>query len=194
MLLWHKCGFLYLFIKLCLNQSKNIFTRINNNDNIFKGESSFAVEMSELRSILKRSCDNSIVLGDELCSGTESISALSIFSSSVVKLNDRKTTFIFATHLHELCKIKQVTELDTIKFSHLKVIFDEETGELIYDRKLQDGNGHAIYGLEVCKAMDMDSDFLNYQNLARKDLIGEKQQILSQNNQNIIVMFIFTIV
>ena len=30
-----------------------IFSRIHNNDNIFKGESSFAVEMSELRSILK---------------------------------------------------------------------------------------------------------------------------------------------
>ena len=157
---------------------KNIFTRINNNDNIFKGESSFAVEMSELRSILKRSCSNSIVLGDELCSGTESISALSIFSSSVVKLNNNKTTFIFATHLHELCKIKQVTELDTIRFSHLKVIFDDKTGELIYDRKLQDGNGHAIYGLEVCKAMDMDSDFLKLSESIRKDLLGEKRQIL----------------
>ena len=32
-----------------------IFTRINNNDNLFKGLSSFAVEMSELRNILKRS-------------------------------------------------------------------------------------------------------------------------------------------
>jgi DNA mismatch repair protein MutS len=159
---------------------KNIFTRINNNDNIFKGESSFAVEMSELRSILKRTCSNSIVLGDELCSGTESISALSIFSSSVVKLNEKKTTFIFATHLHELCKIKQVTNLDTIRFAHLKVVFDEETGELIYDRKLQDGNGHAIYGLEVCKAMDMDSDFLKLSESIRKNLLGEKQQILEQ--------------
>ena len=37
-----------------------LFTRINNNDNLFKGKSSFAVEMSELRGILKRS--NSRVL------------------------------------------------------------------------------------------------------------------------------------
>ena len=74
-----------------------IFSRIHNNDNIFKGESSFAVEMSELRSILKRSNDKSIVLGDELCSGTESVSAQSIFASSVVKLSERKTNFIFAT-------------------------------------------------------------------------------------------------
>ena len=94
------------------------------------------------------------------------------------KLKKAKAKYIFATHLHELCKIKQVTELDTIRFSHLKVIFDEKTGELIYDRKLQDGSGHAIYGLEVCKAMDMDSDFLKLSESIRKDLLGEKQQIL----------------
>ena len=50
-----------------------IFTRISGNDNIFKGHSSFAVEMLELRCILNR-CDNrSLILGDELC-GTESTS------------------------------------------------------------------------------------------------------------------------
>ena len=43
---------------------KQIFTRILNNDNIFKRQSSFAVEMSELRGILKRADKNSLVLGD----------------------------------------------------------------------------------------------------------------------------------
>ena len=79
--------------------------------------------------------------------------------------------------MHELCKIKQVTELSTIRFAHLKVIFNEDTGELIYDRKLQDGSGQAIYGLEVCKAMDMDNDFLLLSEQIRKDLIGQKQTI-----------------
>ena len=44
-----------------------LFTRILGNDNIFKGLSTFAVEMSELRTILKNANDNSIILGDELC-------------------------------------------------------------------------------------------------------------------------------
>jgi DNA mismatch repair protein MutS len=173
-----QAGFYVAAKKFTYKPYKTLFTRINNNDNIFKGESSFAVEMSELRAILKRADNHSLVLGDELCSGTESISALSIFSSSVVKLNERNTTFIFATHLHELCKIRQVTELSTIRFAHLKVIFNEETGELVYDRKLQEGSGKAIYGLEVCKAMDMDSDFLLLSEQIRKDLIGQKQNIL----------------
>ena len=102
----------------------SLFTRINNNDNIFKGESSFAVEMSELRNILKRSDNKSLILGDELCSGTESISALSIFTASVKFLSKLKSSFIFATHLHELAKMKQINDLSNISMYHLKVIFD----------------------------------------------------------------------
>ena len=161
-----------------------LFTRIHNNDNIFKGESSFAVEMSELRSILKRSDNKSLVLGDELCSGTENISALSIFSSSVIKLSERKTNFVFATHLHDLCKIPQIMSLKNVNMFHLKVIFNEETKELIYDRKLEKGNGPTIYGLEVCRAMDMDNDFLLLSEKIRKQIIGENESILNNKKSH----------
>ena len=161
-----------------------IFSRINNNDNIFKGESSFAVEMSELRSILKRSDSNSIVLGDELCNGTESISAQSIFASSVMKLSERKCKFIFATHLHELCKLDEITNIDNMKMYHLKVIFDKENDKLIYDRKLEEGSGPAIYGLEVCKAMDMDDDFLQTANKIRRKLLNIDKNILEDKKSN----------
>ena len=56
---------------------KNIFSRILGNDNLFKGLSTFAVEMSELRHILRYTDENSLILGDELCSGTEIESAIS---------------------------------------------------------------------------------------------------------------------
>ena len=161
-----------------------IFTRISDNDNIFKGQSSFAVEMSELRSILKRSNQNSIVLGDELCSGTESVSAQSIFCSSVVKLSERKCNFIFATHLHELCKLEEIKILPNIEMFHLKVIFDKENDKLIYDRKLEKGSGPAIYGLEVCKAMDMDDDFLILANKIRKKILNIDENFLEENKSH----------
>ena len=161
-----------------------IFSRINNNDNIFKGESSFAVEMSELRSILKRSNKFSIVLGDELCCGTESVSAQSIFSASVVKLSERKCNFIFATHLHELCKLEEIKDLNNIETYHLKVIFDKDRDKLIYDRKLEKGSGPAIYGLEVCKAMDMDEDFLNLANKIRKKVLNIDNNFLEDNKSH----------
>jgi DNA mismatch repair protein MutS len=56
----------------------SIYSRILGNDNLFKGLSTFSVEMSELRIILKMADENSLILGDELCSGTETESALSI--------------------------------------------------------------------------------------------------------------------
>lgn len=188
-----QCGFFVAATKFVYRPYHHIFSRINNNDNIFKGESSFAVEMSELRSILKRANNQSLILGDELCSGTESISALSIFSASVIKLHERKSSFIFATHLHELCNIQKINDINGhgIRMCHLKVIYDPETGKLIYDRKLEEGNGQAIYGLEVCKAMDMDNDFLVLSEEIRKNLLGIKNTILenktSHYNSNIYI-------
>ena len=67
---------------------KNIFTRILGNDNLFKGLSTFAVEMCELRTILTQCDKNSLILGDELCSGTESDSALSIFVAGLEILHE----------------------------------------------------------------------------------------------------------
>ena len=74
---------------------KSIFTRILGNDNLFKGLSTFAVEMSELRTILNNATENSLVLGDELCSGTETTSATSIFMAGVIQLHNRESSFIF---------------------------------------------------------------------------------------------------
>ena len=155
-----------------------IFTRISDNDNIFKGQSSFAVEMSELRSILKRSDKNSIILGDELCSGTESVSAQSIFAAAVIRLAKKDINFIFATHLHELYKMDVIEILLNVKSFHLKVIFDEKTKKLIYDRKLEEGNGPAIYGLEVCKAMDLDEQFLKLANNIRKKILKIDEEVV----------------
>jgi DNA mismatch repair protein MutS len=118
------------------------------------------------------------VLGDELCAGTESISALSIFAASVKKLSKMRANFVFATHLHELSKMECITSLENVCMYHLKVIFDENSGKLIYDRKLTEGSGNSIYGLEVCKSMDMDQDFLEDANNIRQEIMGLKSTIL----------------
>jgi DNA mismatch repair protein MutS len=77
-----------------------IFTRILGSDNIFQGKSTFAVEMEELREILQLADNNTMVLGDELCSGTETTSGMAIVAAGVKYLINRGTSFVFATHLH----------------------------------------------------------------------------------------------
>jgi DNA mismatch repair protein MutS len=137
-----------------------IFTRILGNDNIFKGLSTFAVEMSELRTILRLADQNSLVLGDELCSGTENTSAISIFVAGIQKLHQTKSSFIFATHLHEIVNYSEITTLESVVFKHMSVIYNKEKDMLIYDRKLKNGPGNNMYGLEVCKSLKLPEDFL----------------------------------
>jgi DNA mismatch repair protein MutS len=137
-----------------------IFTRILGNDNIFKGLSTFAVEMSELRTILTQADENSLVLGDELCSGTENESALSIFTAGLELLHKRKSTFLFATHFHEIAKYNEIKSLDKLKMMHMAVVYNKETGKLVYDRRLKEGSGESMYGLEVCKSLSLPDDFL----------------------------------
>uniref|UniRef100_A0AB39J9E4 Muts7 n=1 Tax=Florenciella sp. virus SA2 TaxID=3240092 RepID=A0AB39J9E4_9VIRU len=167
---------------------KYIFTRIIGNDNIFKGLSTFGVEMSELRVILNNCNNNSLILGDELCSGTETDSALSIFNASLEVMSKNKSNFIFATHFHELPHLKTMKHLTNIKCKHLKVQFDNETQQMYYDRKMHDGQGETIYGLEVCKSLNLPDTFIDRCYEIRNEYIDNKDNILllktSKYNKN----------
>ena len=161
-----------------------IFTRILNNDNIFKRQSSFAVEMSELRGILKRADKRSLVLGDELCSGTETTSALSIVGAGLKKLSELKCSFIFTSHLHELMDIPLVQEISNLKINHLTIEYDEEKDLLIYHRNLVPGSGPPIYGLEVCKAMDLGDEFVSEARAIQLMLTGTDKTLLTKKASN----------
>lgn len=158
---------------------QSIFTRILGNDNLFKGMSTFMVEMSELRVILKSANNNALILGDELCSGTEMDSAISIFVAGLKKMHDAKCSFIFATHMHEINKYEEVGALNRMTMKHLEVTYNKETDCLIYDRKLKDGSGFSMYGLEVCKSLHLPDDFLEYANNIRLKYRNSEQSILS---------------
>lgn len=145
----------------------SLYTRILGNDNIFKGLSTFGVEMSELRIILKYSDSNSLILGDELCSGTEYDSATSIFVSGLQCLHEKNCNFIFATHMHHIAEYEEIKALDKLVMKHLVVRYDKSQDKLIYDRKLKDGCGESMYGLEVCESLHMDENFLENAKLLR---------------------------
>jgi DNA mismatch repair protein MutS len=151
-----------------------IFTRIIGNDNLFKGLSTFAVEMSELRTILKLSNANSLILGDELCSGTEIASAVGIFVSGIQSLIERKSSFIFATHLHEIISFDEIKQLDTLSLKHMQVVYNKEIDSLVYNRKLMDGPGNNMYGLEVCKSLHLDDTFLENAFNIRSKYAGDR--------------------
>ena len=155
----------------------SIYTRILGNDNIFKGLSTFAVEMCELATILNNADKNSLILGDEVCSGTETSSAVSIFAQSLIDLQKVKATHIFATHFHEITKMEEITKLKKLDIKHMSVKCDLN-GILHYTRKLEDGSGEKMYGLEVCKSFHFEEDFLTKAHSLRRKYDKNKESKL----------------
>ena len=134
------------------NPYNQLFVRINSDDNMFKSLSSFGVEMMELKQIIQCADSKSIVIGDELCKGTEDISATSIVASSIQWLLKNKVTFIFATHLHKLLKIiEDFSEKEQLMIKHLKAEFNTKLNKMVYHRSLEDGSGDEIYGVEIAR-------------------------------------------
>lgn len=153
---------------------RKLFTRIQMNDNIYRGMSSFTVEMTELRNILARADPWSLVLGDELCAGTESVSATAIVAAGLESLVWRRSVFVFATHLHELVGLPAVearVKEGAIRVGHMAVEISGD-GAIVYDRHIREGSGSALYGLEVCRGLGMDPDFLRAADAVRRHMLG----------------------
>jgi DNA mismatch repair protein MutS len=167
-----QCGFPVPAAAMRIAPFTAIFTRILGNDNLWAGLSSFAVEMTEFREILRFADERSLVLGDELCSGTESLSATALVAAGVETLAARRTKFVFATHLHELATLPDIAGLGTVRPVHLKVHYDAATDRLVYDRHLAPGAGSALYGLEVCRALDLPLGYLDRATALRQTLAG----------------------
>jgi len=155
----------------------SLFTRIVSKDNLAKGLSTFAVEMLELKNIFNRSTTRSLVLGDEISHGTETLSGVAIVAAAIQKLAKTRCLFLFATHLHQLSTMREITALDNVVDLHLSVEYDEEADKLVFNRVLQAGSGSSIYGLEFAKSLHMDSEFLESANAIRKRLANDFDEL-----------------
>lgn len=155
---------------------ERLLTRILNVDNLWAGLSSFAVEVSELRDIFLRSNPRTLVLGDELCSGTESVSATALVAAGISHLLKCQSRFVFATHYHDLFKIPEICDAVGLSVWHLKVRYDAADDTLIYERTLSPGPGSTLYGIEVAKALGMPFEVLDNASRFRRVLQGEKSE------------------
>jgi DNA mismatch repair protein MutS len=135
--------------------------------------------MSELRDILRNANAHTLVLGDELCSGTESTSAQALVASGIQWLSKKHSNFIFATHLHDLPTHLDVEALG-VRVWHLHVDYDVKTKKLIYDRSLRPGNGSSLYGLEVARAMDLPFEFMEQAVRFRQAITSSTTQELAK--------------
>ncbi len=181
-----QAGFFVPAIEFNFSMYDKVFTRIVSKDNLFKGLSTFSVEMLELKNIFNRAGEKSLILGDEVSQGTETKSALAIVASAILKLYSLKSNFVFATHLHQLTELEELQRLKSLVFLHLGIRYDEKSDKLIYNRKLEIGSGSSLYGLEFAKSLHMDREFLENAQKIRKKITNDykKVELLAQKRKS----------
>lgn len=70
-----------------------VYTRIQSRDNVAESLSTFGVEMLELNTIFSHATERSLVLGDEISHGTETLSAVAIVASTIMELSKKGALF-----------------------------------------------------------------------------------------------------
>lgn len=155
-----------------------LITKISLSDDLYRGRSTFTLEMLDLRDMLEYGGKNTMVLGDEVCHGTEHESALAIVSAAIDSLMKKGCCFIFTSHLHQLTTIDLIKNISNLRFSHLSVeVID---GKVIYGRKLLSGSGPSSYGLLIATQLNVgDSEFQKTALSIQRDLQGKHNQLLS---------------
>lgn len=170
-----QCGLYVPAVDFTYYPFNSLYTRITGTDDPSKNLSSFTLELNELGNILKKSNKNTLIIGDEICRGTEYLSANSLVASSIIKINKSKAKYIFATHLHDLIKLERIRNLKKLKTFHLSVEYKND--ELIFNRKLIEGNGEEVYGITIAKYILNDPEFID-------TAIEFKNELLKQKNIN----------
>lgn len=173
-----QCGLYVPCRHLKFSPFNTIISQVDLTDDLFSGKSSFINEMNGLKKILECSGKNTLVLSDECCKGTEVNSATSIVTSTILTLINNGTKFFFTSHLHDISKVKQITDSNFLQINHLSVNV-KDNSEIIFERKLESGSGSDLYGLEICKSIINNNDFIDTAFNIRNNLVGEKVSVLS---------------
>jgi len=132
-----------------------IFCRVGASDNLARGESTFLVEMNETAYILNSATVNSLVIMDEVGRGTSTHDGLSIAWAVSEFLLQQHAKTLFATHYHELTALKS----DSIQNLYLEV--KEDQGEIVFLKKVRQGNAGHSYGLHVAKLAGLPESVLD---------------------------------
>ena len=136
-----------------------IFCRVGSSDNLARGESTFLVEMSETANILRTATRKSLIIMDEVGRGTSTNDGLSIAWSICEYIISRiKAKTLFATHYHELVKLK-FPEIDNLSMNAV-----EKDGKLIFLKKVKKGAANKSYGINVAELAGIPFEVISRSN------------------------------
>lgn len=171
---------------LCLID--RIFTRIGAMDDIFSGQSTFMLEMTETSNILINATEKSLIILDEIGRGTATFDGMSIAAAVAEYIHSRiKAKTLFATHYHEITQLAAKHP----GMKNLNVLVKEEGDQVTFLHKIVDGTADKSYGIQVAKLAGLPKEVVerakqiyNTLEMVENDLGKIKTQKLKVKNQS----------
>ncbi len=146
-----------------------IFARVGANDELFRGQSTFMVEMIETARILNTASRRSLVILDEIGRGTSTYDGISLAWAVVEYLHEHLgCRTLFATHYHELTDLAQ--SLAAVK--NLNVAVREWQDEVVFLHKIVEGAADKSYGIHVARLAGVPRQVIQ----RSKDILGQLEE------------------
>lgn len=141
-----QCGSMIPAKSASLSILDRIFTRIGSGDNLAEGKSTFLVEMEETAIICRQATNKSLVILDEVGRGTSTYDGLAIAQAVVEYINHSiGAKCLFATHYHELTKLKEKYK----SIANYNLACKKIDSGIIFLHKIERGVAAGSFGLEV---------------------------------------------
>ena len=156
-----------------------IFTRIGASDDLYGGQSTFMVEMSELSNILKYATSRSLLILDEIGRGTSTFDGVSIAWAITEYLHENpvcRAKVLFATHYHELNQM--ASRFKRIKNYHVTV--KEAGNRILFLRKVAQGGTEHSFGIHVARMAGMPAEVLRKAEEVLKKLEQSEHQDMNR--------------
>lgn len=133
-----------------------IMSRLGAHDNIFAGQSTFMVELSETKKILSEATPRSLVILDELGRGTSSYDGVAVAQAVLHHVATHVGSLgYFATHYHSLAA--EFQNHPEISAKRMAVQVEPDMRDVTFLYRLEDGVAEGSYGMH-CAAMCGISD------------------------------------
>jgi len=135
-----------------------IFARVGASDEIFRGQSTFMVEMVETANILHNASRQSLVILDEIGRGTSTFDGLSLawaVTEYIAKRIGCRT--LFATHYHELTELADL--LEGVKNYNVSV--REFRDEVVFLHRIVPGGADKSYGVQVARLAGIPKEVIS---------------------------------